>query len=187
LQRIGNSSVNGTSDTIYRKYIIDSLSDGISIYSIGVSQGAHAYWGLSPIEAPGFGYQVFINGREMDCIGGKFFCGNTDPPPVWQFGRFKDSSGLRKSTNWGIETLNLSCFVGDTVEIRLFTRDCIFLGHFAYAYFDVVCSNAQPPSQLFVKNIITDTSLLMFNCESGQKIKINPVVQSCPYFMDSIV
>jgi hypothetical protein len=187
LARIGNSSVNGTSDTIYRKYIIDSLSDGISIYSIGVSQGAHAYWGLTPIEAPGFGYQVFINGREMDCIGGKFFCGNTDPPPVWQFGRFKDSSGLRKSTNWGIETLNLSCFVGDTVEIRLFTRDCIFLGHFAYAYFDVVCSNAQPPSQLFVKNIITDTSLLMFNCESGQKIKINPVVQSCPYFMDSIV
>jgi hypothetical protein len=187
LARIGNSSVNGTSDTIYRKYIIDSLSDGISIYSIGVSQGAHAYWGLSPIEAPGFGYQVFINGREMDCIGGKFFCGNTDPPPVWQFGRFKDSSGLRKSTNWGIETLNLSCFVGDTVEIRLFTRDCIFLGHFAYAYFDVVCSNAQPPSQLFVKDIIPDTSLLLFNCESGQKIKINPVVQSCPYFMDSIV
>lgn len=187
VSRVGNSSVNGTADTIYRKYIIDSLSDGLSIYSLGVSQGAHAYWGLAPIEAPGFGYQVFINGREMDCIGGKFFCGNTDPPPVWQFGRFKDSSGLRKSTNWGIETLNLSCFVGDTLEIRLFTRDCIFLGHFAYAYFDVVCSNAQPPSQLFVKDIIPDTSVLLFDCEAGQKIRINPVVQSCPYFMDSIV
>lgn len=186
LSRVGNSSVRGVSDTIYRKYIIDSLSDEINIYSLGVSQGAHAYWGLNPIQAPGFGYQVFINGREMNCIGGKFFCGNVDIPPVWQFGKFKDSSGLRKSTNWGIETLNLSCFNGDTLEIRLFTRDCILMGHFAYAYFDIVCSNAQPPSQLIVKDIIKDTSLLLFDCENGKKIKISPVVENCPYFMDSI-
>src|SRR5690606_30970977 len=137
--KVGNRGVRAVADTVYRSFVIDSLSDKLTIYSIGVVEQAHNYWSLATVEAPGFGYEIYINGQEVGCVRGSFVCGNTENPRVWQLGTFKDTAGVRKSAGWGEEVLHLACFVGDTVEIRLCTRDCILLGHYAYAYFEVVC------------------------------------------------
>lgn len=187
LIKVGNRSVNATADTVYRKYVIDSLSDKLTIYSYGVVELAHNYWNVPVVEAPGFGYEVYVNGRKLDCLKGAFFCGNVDQPPVWQLGSFKDSGGVRKSTGWGAETLNFACFVGDTIEVRLFTRDCILKGHYAYAYFDVVCGDTSKPviSQISVKDLIASDSLDLF-CTQDATLKLQPNTDICPVFMGNI-
>ncbi len=43
LTRVGNAGIKATADTVYRKYVIDSLSDKLTIYSRGVSEIAHNY------------------------------------------------------------------------------------------------------------------------------------------------
>ena len=188
LIRVGNRGVRAVSDTVYRKYVIDSLSDKLTIYSMGVSELAHNYWGVPVNESPGFGYEIAINGKKIDCLKGAFFTGNLDQPPVWQLGTFRDTANrVRKSTGWGEETLNFACFVGDTVEIRLFTRDCILLGHYAYAYFDVVCGDTSKPvfSQIEVNDIIAADELNLY-CTPGATLYLAPQTDICPIFMGNI-
>lgn len=187
LIKVGNRAVRATADTVYRTYIVDSLSDKLTIYSYGVVELAHNFWNVPVNEAPGFGYEIFINGERVDCLRGAFFCGNVDNPPVWQLGTFKDTAGVRKSTGWGEETLNLACFVGDTIEIRLFTRDCILLGHYAYAYFDVVCGDTSKPviSQISVSDLIASDSLDLF-CTPNATLELEPNTDICPYYMGNI-
>lgn len=187
LTKIGNRGVRAVSDTVYRRYIIDSLSDKLTIYSIGVSELAHNYHGVPVNEAPGFGYEIYVNGVKIDCLKGSFFCGNLDAPPVWQLGTFKDTATVRKSTGWGEETLNFACFVGDTVEVRLFTRDCILLGHYAYAYFDIVCGDTSKPvlSQIEVNDIIAADELNLY-CTPGATLYLEPQTDLCPIFMGNI-
>lgn len=187
LIRVGNRGVKAVADTVYRKYVIDTLNDKLTIYSMGVSELAHNYWGVPVNESPGFGYEISINGKKIDCLKGAFFTGNLDKPPVWQLGSFKDTATVRKSTGWGSETLNFACFVGDTVEIRLFTRDCILLGHYAYAYFDVVCGDTSKPvlSQIEVNDIIADDELNLY-CTPGATLYLAPQTDICPIFMGNI-
>ncbi len=187
LIKVGNREVRATADTVYRKYVVDSLSDKLTIYSYGVVELAHNYWGVPVNEAPGFGYEIYINGSKVDCLKGAFFCGNVDNPPVWQLGTFKDTAGVRKSTGWGEETLNFACFVGDTIEIRLFTRDCILLGHYAYAYFDVVCGDTSKPviSQISVSDLLASDSLDLF-CTPNATLELEPNTDICPFYMGNV-
>lgn len=187
LIKVGNRTVNATADTVYRTYIVDSLSDKLTIYSKGVVELAHNYWNVATVEAPGFGYEIYVNGRKLDCLKGAFFCGNVDTPHVWQLGTYKDTAGVRKSTGWGAETLNFACFVGDTIEVRLFTRDCILLGHYAYAYFDVVCGDTNKPviSQIEVNDIIRDDQLDLY-CTQNATLYLEPNSDICPMFMGNI-
>lgn len=185
--KIGNSGVRAVADTVYREYVVDSLSDKLTIHSIGVVEYAHNYWTSSVVEAPGFGYEIYINGKKVDCLKGSFFCGNLDQPPVWQLGTFKDTNGVRLSTGWGHEVLNLACFVGDTVQIRLFTRDCTLRGHFAYAYFDVECGDTSKPyiSQIMVNDIISADELNLY-CTQNATLYLEPDNDICPIFMSNV-
>ncbi len=187
LTRVGNAGINATADTVYRKYIIDSLSDKLTIYSRGVSEIAHNYWNLATIEAPGFGYEVYVNGKKLDCLKGAFFCGNADAPYVWNVGSFKDTSGVRKSVGWAKEVLNFACFVGDTIEVRLFTRDCIKLGHYAYAYFDVVCGDTTKPtiSKIMVNDVI-DADKLNLYCTNSTTLYLKPNTVICPVVRSNV-
>lgn len=188
LIKVGNRTVQATADTVYRQYIIDSLSDKLTIYSYGVVELAHNYWGVPTIEAPGFGYEIFVNGQKLDCLKGAFFCGNVDQPAVWQLGTYTDSGGVRKSTNWGAETLNFACYVGDTVELRLFTRDCILLGHYAYAYFDVVCGDTSKPviSQISFSDFLAEDSINLF-CTSNATLYLQPSTFACPLSRSNVI
>ncbi len=185
--RVGNRSLRAVADTVYRTYIVDSLSDKLTIYSIGVVELAHNYWGVPTVEAPGFGYEIYVNGYKLTCLKGSFFCGNVDQPPVWQIGQFKDSGGVRKSTAWAAETLNFACYVGDTIEVRLFTRDCILLGHYAYAYFDVVCGDTTKPtiSQIMLNDIIEDDELTLY-CETNTTLYLEPNTEICPILRQNV-
>lgn len=185
--KVGNRGLRAVSDTVYRTFVIDSLSDKLTIYSMGVSEIAHVFWNVPVNESPGFGYEIYMNGKKVDCIKGAFFTGNTDLPHVWDLGTYKDTAGIRKSTSWGMEVFNLSCFVGDTIEIRLFTRDCILLGHYAYAYFDVVCGDTSKPpiSKITVKDVIQDKELVLY-CTTNATIKLEPLVETCPVYMGNI-
>ncbi len=187
LTRIGNKGVNATADTVYRTYIIDSLSDKLTIYSKGVVELAHNYWNVATIEAPGFGYEVYVNGKKLDCLKGAFFCGNVDKPYVWNVGSYKDTSTVRKSVGWAKEVLNFACFVGDTVEVRLFTRDCILLGHYAYAYFDVLCGDTSKPviSKIMVNDII-DANKLNLYCNNSTTLYLKPNTVICPVVRSNI-
>jgi hypothetical protein len=187
LARVGNRGLRAVADTVYRTYIIDSLSDKLTIYCKGVSELAHNYWGVPTVEAPGFGYEIYVNGQKLDCLKGSFFCGNTDQPPVWQLGTFKDTAGVRRSVEWAEEVLNFACYVGDTVEVRLFTRDCILLGHYAYAYFDVVCGDTSRPviNQIMLNDIIAEDELTLY-CQTSTTLYLEPNTEICPIFRSNI-
>lgn len=187
LVRVGNKGVKAVADTVYRKYVIDSVSDKLTIYSIGVSELAHNYWGVPTVEAPGFGYEIYINGKKLDCLKGSFFCGNQDTPAVWQIGQYKDTATVRRSSAWAEEVLNFACYRGDTVEIRLFTRDCILLGHYAYAYFDVQCGDTTPPviTKIMVEDIIDADQLNLYCTDSGA-LSLAPNTDICPIFRTNI-
>jgi len=187
LTRVGNKGLRAVADTVYRTYIIDSLSDKLTIYCKGVSELAHNYWGVPTIEAPGFGYEIYVNGQKLNCLKGSFFCGNLDQPPVWQLGQYKDTAGVRKSTAWAEEVLNFSCYVGDTIEVRLFTRDCILLGHYAYAYFDVVCGDTTKPviNKIMLNDIIAEDQLTLY-CQTSTTLYLEPNTEICPIFRSNV-
>ncbi len=186
LLRVGNRGIKATADTAYYSFIVDSLADKITLYSKGVSELAHNYWTSSVVEAPGFGYEIYVNGKKLNCIKGSFFCGNEDLPPVWQLGAFNDTLGVRLSTSWAKEVLNLSCYVGEKVEIRLFTRDCILKGHFAYAYFDLTCGDTSKVdiSNISVNELISDDSVFM--CNKTVSLSIDPQTNLCPLFNSEV-
>ena len=79
-----------------------------------------------------------------------------------------------------------NCFI--TVEIRLFTRDCILLGHYAYAYFDVVCGDTSKPvfSQIEVNDIIAADELNLY-CTPSATLYLAPQTDICPIFMGNIM
>ncbi len=187
LTRVGNKGLLATADTVYRTYIIDSLSDKLTIYSKGVVELAHNYWGVPIIEAPGFGYEVYVNGKKLDCLKGAFFCGNVDTPHVWNVGNYRDTSTVRKTVGWAKEELNFACFVGDTIEIRLFTRDCILKGHYAYAYFDVVCGDTTKPAitRIMVNDVIDQDRLDLY-CTDSTKLFLRPNTTVCPVFRGNV-
>ncbi len=187
LTRVGNKGLKATADTVYRTYIIDSLSDKLTIFCRGVSEIAHNYWGLATIEAPGFGYEIYVNGKKLDCLKGSFFCGNQDVPYVWNVGNFKDTATVRKTVGWAKEELNFACFVGDTVEVRLFTRDCIKLGHYAYAFFDVLCGDTTKPviTKIMVNDIIDGDKLNLY-CTNSTTLYLKPNTNVCPVFRSNV-
>ncbi|MEZ5174118.1 MAG: hypothetical protein R2850_11580 [Bacteroidia bacterium] len=45
--------------------------------------------------------------------------------------------------DWTPLAVDLADYIGQTVTIRLETRDCNLGGHFGYAYFDAVCGNLE--------------------------------------------
>src|ERR1041385_3729206 len=48
--------------------------------------------------------------------------------------------------NWDCEAIDLSAYVGQTLTIKFVTADCVFGGHFGYAYIDGICSDDLNPS-----------------------------------------
>ena len=68
-------------------------------------------------------------------------------------------AGADQYKPWGTVGINLSAYVGQTVTIVITNADCIYGGHFAYAYFDFACS----PS---ATNMIINTSSTIDSCSA---------------------
>lgn len=84
-----------------------------------------------------FNYSVTVPNLTVSCHSDptiQFYLSGTNMPHT--------PYAVNAYTKWKIIDLDLSPFIGDSINISFFTASCIFQGHYAYVYLDTECSNA---------------------------------------------
>lgn len=136
--RLGNWDCNMNWESITYNYYVDSTSSILLLKYATVLEDA----GHTMIEQPRFTFVVRDeNGQVLDpqCLSVDIragaHAGNTgsgwhyEPNVSWK--------------EWTTHGVNLTPYIGQTLQITLTTYDCSLAGHYGYAYFSLGCSKAK--------------------------------------------
>ena len=132
--RLGNWAAGAQGEALDYKFYVDSAHSILLMqYAIVLEDPGH-----STKEQPHFLLEILDeNGYLIDPTCGKvdFYADKTRPG--WQ-----DGTGQVTWKDWTVVGLNLELYVGQTLTIRLVTRDCTPSAHYGYAYFTLDCASA---------------------------------------------
>lgn len=136
--RIGNWNGGAEAERIEFSYTVEpGMEILIMKYAIVLEDPNH------PIaDQPYFSLKILDNeGNELDadCGSVNFYAGQSSKG--WNT---ETSSGhMITWKDWSTMGLNLRPYVGDTIKVRLETRDCTFSAHYGYAYFTISCASGE--------------------------------------------
>ncbi|MFN9321703.1 MAG: GEVED domain-containing protein [Chitinophagales bacterium] len=154
--RTGNYSLR-LGDRVDRNQVISAIS---RTFKVDQGNSDFSFWYAIVTHTenhekadPGMGYRVYVDGKIVD---GRFFISNlpnpflnahpisvsmtadiTIPPNITSFSYLAWVRNLYY-TDWNCQYLDLKKYMGETVTVEIYTKDCAFPngGHFAYAYID---------------------------------------------------
>ncbi len=130
--RLGNSGTNAEAEAL-RYTMPVTVDNALLIYKYAaVLEDA----GHTPAEQPKLTIKVLDPAGNQ--IGGA--CGTYDVYAGQPGQNFQICGGVAW-LNWSTAALDLSAFIGQTIQVEFTTRDCSLAGHFGYAY---VTMNCQP-------------------------------------------
>lgn len=150
--RLGNWNINAEAESLTYLYTVDSASSTILLLKYAII-----------LEAPGHGSAAdprFImevldeDGNLIDrTCGAVDFWSDintirqemaTDPNCPWHVSNnVPDATSEVVWRDWSIVGVNLQAYAGQTIRVRLTTKDCNAQGHFGYAYFVLGCASAK--------------------------------------------
>ncbi len=129
--RIGNSGTNAEAEAL-RYSMPVTVDNSLLIYKYAAVLENPA--GHAPNEQPRLSIKVLDQaGNE---IGGP--CGVYDVYGGQPGQNFQECNGVTW-LNWSTAALDLSSFIGQTIQIEFASRDCSLSGHFGYAYITMSC------------------------------------------------
>lgn len=136
--RLGNSCYNSGTEALSKKFTVTSANANFSFwYAVVLEQAGHGECGN-----PVFGVRIFPNNsntcteNEVDLTGNGF--GFIVALPNSPF--YNTHSGKMYS-NWKCCNIDLSQYIGQSIDLEFYTKDCNAGGHFGYAYIDdISCS-----------------------------------------------
>jgi gliding motility-associated-like protein len=128
--RLGNNATNAEAEAL-RYSMPVTIDNALLIYKYAaVLEDA----GHSPSEQPKLTIKVLDQAGNQ--IGGP--CGTYDVYAGQPGQNFQICSGVAW-LNWSTAALDLSAFIGQTIQVEFTTRDCSLSGHFGYAYVTMSC------------------------------------------------
>lgn len=133
--RLGNWNNGAEAESLSFFYTVDPEKESILIlkYAIVLEDPNH-----TPNAQPRFTLEIFDeDGILIDptCGAADFYADSNRPG--W------NRAGGVTWKDWTVLGLNLTEYAGQTLTVRLTTRDCDYSAHFGYAYFTVGCVNAK--------------------------------------------
>lgn len=140
--RLGNWLTGAQAESIEYKYYVDKETPGILIlkYAVILQNPGHLdreqpFFQLTLLKNRGVNVEL-----DPDCGKAEFTAGKDTKG--WHVSRpFADKEMKVEWKEWTTLGLNLEPYKGDTIKIRLTTRDCSQGAHFGYAYFTLGCSS----------------------------------------------
>ena len=152
--RLGNAASNNGFEFIEKKMLVTSANSIFSFWYASVMSnpehgaGQDQYFGVNVFGISGTTLNNITNtagGISVNVGSGTNTCYSSDAfSTAFARNKFCDPltamPGGIKYRNWNYVSLNLSSQIGNTVVIRLWTRDCSHCGDFAYVYLDDFCS-----------------------------------------------
>lgn len=148
--KLGNELVDAHAESISKKFIVSEENRFVSFWYAVVLQGPHGRGDYDPI----FGVRVYVNSNmnpepyantnlDISGTGTSHVNSVTVNPSV--FSSFNPGCGNHndiKYRPWTCASLDLSQWLGDTISLEFFTKDCKPNIHFGYAYIDdISCSS----------------------------------------------
>lgn len=135
--RLGNWQWGAECEGITYSILVDSAYSILLMqYAIVMEDPSH-----SEIEQPRFALEITDEqGNKIDPTCGYVNFSADATRPGWH----TEGEGYNKVTwkDWSTIGLNLSAYVGQTIQVRLATYDCSQGGHYGYAYFTLDCAGA---------------------------------------------
>lgn len=168
--KLGNDQVFGYAESISKRFIVTEANSYVSFwYAVVFQEPNH-----STCEDPIFGVRVYRNrnvapepyaNTNLDISGTGTSHVNTGTVNSSYYSTFTPTcnafgnNATIKYRNWTCGALNLSQYIGDTISLEFFTKDCKQGGHFGYAYIDdISCSSFDCHNKGDVKNFRHVTS-----------------------------
>lgn len=135
--RLGNWSVNGEAEMIEYDYYVDSTTSSILLldYAVVLQNPGH-----DAESQPRFTLRI-LDDKGYDI--GEDGCSKADFIPGSDMGDDWNVNDTIVWLDWSTIGINLSQYRGESLKIRLVTRDCSLTEHYGYAYFTVGCSDGR--------------------------------------------
>ena len=152
--RLGNAASYNGFEFIEKKFTVTASNANFSFWYAAVMSnpvhgpGQDQYFGVDVYNTVGTSLTNITNttgGVSVNVGSGTNTCYSSDAFSLL-FNRNKFCTpatiltGGIKYRDWNYVSLNLSSQIGNTIVIRIWTRDCMHCGDFAYAYLDDFCS-----------------------------------------------
>lgn len=135
--RLGNWDTGAECEGITYSIVVDSAYSILLLqYAIVMEDPDH-----DDASQPRFTLEITDEqGNKIDPTCGDINFAADANRPGW----YTEGEGYNKVTwkDWSTVGLNLSDYVGQTIQVRLATYDCSWSGHFGYAYFTLDCAGA---------------------------------------------
>lgn len=132
--RLGNWNNGTEAESLSFFYTVDAANEAILLlkYAVVLEDPNHGQ-----ADQPRFTLEILDQWGQMidaTCGAADFYADSNRPG--W------NSYGSVTWKDWTVIGLNLAEYDGETLTIRLTTRDCGWSAHFGYAYFTITCANA---------------------------------------------
>ena len=140
--RLGNWINGGEAESLQFRYTVDKESTAILLlqYAVVLQEPGH-----DSIAQPRFVLEIT---NDKDSVL-SYDCGHADfraksDVPGWHTANYGPYNYYNKVVwkDWTTLGVNLQDFDGQTINVRLTTYDCAWLGHYGYAYFTLDCAGA---------------------------------------------
>lgn len=139
--RLGNWDVNSEAERIEFKYKVDCAVASILImrYAVVLEDPNH-----STTDQPFFSLKLLDeNGNELDPDCGKANFYAQRGREGWNVYTGERGDLYYSWKDWTTMGINLQPYDGQTIIVQLETRDCMYGGHFGYAYFTLGCASGE--------------------------------------------
>lgn len=134
--KLGNENVNSEAEQLrYRITVTNETNLFIYKYAVVLQDPGH-----DPSEQPSFTIEVTDNsGKIIDPVCGYYYVFAQQGLPNWH--SCSENEVIWK--DWTTVGIDLTPYIGQTINIVFTTRDCAQSGHYGYAYISAYCSNLQ--------------------------------------------
>jgi hypothetical protein len=171
--KLGNSGSNNGFEFVEKKFFVTAANTNFSFWYAYIMSnpehgaGENQYFGVDVFKVVGTTLNKITNaptgGVSVNVGSGNYYAGSSDVfSDAYARNKFcsptQSMMGGIKYKNWSYVPIDLSNQIGNTIVIRIWTRDCSHCGDFAYAYLDDFCSvsnNTNPTGNISIANADT--------------------------------
>ena len=133
--KLGNDNTGSEAERVFLQFTPTANNSSLLLYyAVVLNTGGHLV-----NEQPIFQIEVFDQlGNTITCASPTVICPTGTPlPPGYYVSPVNNQVFY---SDWNVFSGNLSNYVGQVITIQITTGDCVYGGHFGYAYVDLNCN-----------------------------------------------
>lgn len=142
--RLGNWDVNSEGETIEYTYKVNAKDASVLVMKYAVVMNEPLDESHPEGTQSEFELKILHKGFAVNCAEAKFSANyDTSGDPTWYAIPDSLNNQIIWWKEWTTIGVNLKEYDGETLTIRVSTKDCAHSGHYGYAYFTLGCSDGE--------------------------------------------